>query len=80
MAEQETDWLSKDETIAILEGLYESDSYDDSLYHRMESENAISEFVNIREDQKAVRFPYQKFSDHFIAKEYLDGFVEILLN
>jgi len=57
MAEQETDWLSKDETIAILEGLYESDSYDDSLYHRMESENAISEFVNIREDQKAVRFP-----------------------
>jgi len=52
MAEQETDWLSKDETIAILEGLYESDSYDDSLYHRMESENAISEFVNIREDQK----------------------------
>jgi len=76
MAEQETDWLSKDETIAILEGLYESDSYDDSLYHRMESENAISEFVNIREDQKAVRFPYQKFSDHFIAKEYLDLYLD----
>jgi len=42
----------------------------------MESENAISEFVNIREDQKAVRFPYQKFSDHFIAKEYLDLYLD----
>ncbi|MFP9192765.1 NACHT domain-containing protein [Natrialbaceae archaeon A-CW1-1] len=80
MAEQGegTKWLPKEEAKDIVDDFLPGKSYSESLYGNILSEGVISEVVNPVGDElsESVRFSYDKFSDHMLAQQYLELYVD----
>lgn len=79
MAEQGggTKHLPRGTAKEIIDDFLPGRRYPESLYRHILSEGVISEVVPFEEDaSESVRFSYDKFSDHILAQQYLDLYVE----
>ncbi len=79
MVEKNTRWLERSEVQDAVNNLLPHDGYEDSLFRHMISEGVIAEdgrLVTKNEWCEIVHFSYERFTDHLIAKHYLDKYLD----
>jgi hypothetical protein len=74
MAERQRRWLHQDEAQELLNAVKPADGYEKSLFRHLLSEGMISEDRRYEEQEwhDVVRFTYERFSDHLIAKYLIE--------
>lgn len=75
MAESRVNWLKRDDARAIVESVLHSQEYTKSLFAGLISEGLLTEdivYLNRGVEEEVVRFTYERFGDHLIAKFLLD--------
>src|SRR5262249_30903499 len=78
MAESNERWIRREEVRDQLNTLHPSTAFDKSLLRHLLSEGVLADdrFVTSSGPIDGIRFSYERFSDHAIAKFYLDTFLD----
>lgn len=74
MADRSARWLSREEAKQLVNSFLPREGYESTLFRHLISEGLIAEDVFLAEDdewQDIIRFGYERFSDHLIAKHLL---------
>ena len=78
MAQKGYIWLPRDEAQTIVNSVLPRNGYEKSLFKQMISEGLLSEdrfWVGDDERRECVSFSYERFTDHLIAKNLLDKYL-----
>jgi len=78
MAEKKQTWLTKEEAKDNVDKLHRRHEYENTLFRHLITENVINEDIMRSENGEytpIIRFPYQRFSDHYITRYLLDKYL-----